>query len=330
MLHEDMPPCLCGAHAWSGGGGMMSSDLCSSHFSCSSCGKPAIYLAANYCSAVFQPSGTRNEFDEQDDKFINGVVLRMWRIRGERIDDLCTEIRRAGAARIMKELGHAEGTTWRDLDKKQLETFREVLRAQEKSLAPDVNDKKILESVLEANPDLKPEPMLPGLDGRLVVRTGNKSDGWVVMDASVCREAELPQDPIRVRHDKYFDRVFAAIEEIVGHPVEREEIPNQYYSDQNNNEPWFECRDILPLFRLTIGPRKRVINIKVECHNLFCVERIRDLAAADNVTYENEGVWKGDRALSTCIVVHAWTQAKTIEYLRAIFEPILERMDRPE
>lgn len=162
-------------------------------------------------------------------------------------------------------------------------------------------------------------PRVPGDEIAVWVlrRWQNGERDWVAIDAAQTQDLPVPPDPIRVRHDAYFSAVFEAVG-LSDEP--RVEIPNRYYRDTFNKEPWYEFN--LGSFKLTIGPRKRVVSITVESEDVFDPTPLQALGAHDGVTYEDDQ-WKSDKKQARSATIHAWTEEKCIEYLDTILNQIV-------
>lgn len=123
----------------------------------------------------------------------------------------------------------------------------------------------------------------------LEFRLNNATKTWEQVNPSTTQNMALPIDPIRVNHDAFFKDVFDA----VGIPERvRKEIPNRYYKDRNNNEPWYQIE--MGEIVMIVGPRKRVINIEMKRKDdgpldsgpyPFDYTVLDEVAKRDNVTY---------------------------------------------
>ncbi|MBU2007448.1 MAG: hypothetical protein KKF08_18925 [Gammaproteobacteria bacterium] len=90
-------------------------------------------------------------------------------------------------------------------------------------------------------------------------------------------------EPIRIEHDKFFTKVFATLERMHNVKLDRAEIPNQYWKDMGNIEPWYTFQ--VGKLSLTVGPRKRVVNVTAQSDVAFNVAKLRDAARLAKVTY---------------------------------------------
>jgi len=96
-----------------------------------------------------------------------------------------------------------------------------------------------------------------------------------------------------------------------------QEIPNEYWRNDPpySDRPWYRVtlRDCRPTLKL--GRRKRVYHMEIEPHDKkpLPIEQAQELFRGENVT---KGV------SDSGIYIHAWTEAKALEYLKA-FEKML-------
>ncbi len=149
-------------------------------------------------------------------------------------------------------------------------------------------------------------------------------DEWEPILLADTIDIEVPQDPIKLRHDERWIETFRKLELEGGlhgqfHTGDVKRIPNQYYDDRANNEPWFEF--MLHGAKFVVGPRKRVISIEVEKEEPFPVGNIANLAREANTSYWADDGWNNwDQSKAKKIVVHAWNQENVIRYIGAIVE----------
>src|SRR5690606_11999876 len=126
--------------------------------------------------------------------------------------------------------------------------------------------------------------------------------------------------PIRVRHDRDFDQIFARLEQVMGSTINRHEVPNRYFDDITNCQPWYQF--YLGNAEFVVGPRKRVIVIEVTAEQPFNVSGLRLKAVAtDKVTYYAEP--EGLSTMATKVGVHAWGRDKAVEYISLVAPPFL-------
>lgn len=165
-------------------------------------------------------------------------------------------------------------------------------------------------------PEAPIPPRIPGDEIAVWLLRGRLSEHvWRAVDPAETQELPVPPDPIRVRHDAYFKEVFEAVG-LTDTP--RTEIPNTYYRDTFNKEPWYEFE--VNGFKLVIGPRKRVISMSIARGEPFDPSPLTTLGERDNVTYDANGGWKSKDKQATSAMIHAWNKDKTVEYLRTILQ----------
>jgi hypothetical protein len=160
-------------------------------------------------------------------------------------------------------------------------------------------------------PDI-PLPSLPQIPTCVIVRVRPKDGAWKEVPHRISAKLPVPPDPIRVRHDAWFGAAFERLK-ADGFDISRKETHNRYHQDVNNSEPWyvFTYGD----GEFLIGPRKRVTNITVLYGAPKMVTTIRDIALADDVTYEADGHWKSPADTAQELVIHAYTADKFHEYM---------------
>lgn len=171
-------------------------------------------------------------------------------------------------------------------------------------------------------------PRIPGDDVIVWIHHVSSSDSkpsvWERVDPESTKYLAIPPDPIRVDHDALFSSIFSA----VGIPESaQKEIPNRYYKDTANKNPWYSIR--IGEVEFVVGPRKRVISIEIrridgkdfdEGSYPFDYRILDALASKDHVTYSDS---------PSCISIHAWGKDKAIEYLGILVAaavPVLDRM----
>lgn len=142
-----------------------------------------------------------------------------------------------------------------------------------------------------------PEPLNVPLG---VVAFVLRPEGWVrsqppaaidsVSNLFGVRNDPLPPDPLRVRWDAFWTGVFDQLATDTGLHVDRQEIPNRYYPDPTNAEPWWTFN--LGGITFTIGPRKRVFSIEMSSNAPFSDKALSEAAAADSVTFSTKAIWQ--------------------------------------
>jgi hypothetical protein len=154
----------------------------------------------------------------------------------------------------------------------------------------------------------RPSALPPRLPEDLAAWVGDYSTGelaWVRVDHAAVRDLPVPEDPILTHHMVYWSRVFAATEALLGEPLpERTKVPNQYYTDITNHEPWFQFT--WHGKTVTVGPRKRVNVVEVTNPTPTAQDFVRHTGKKDETTHD-----VGDGR----VMMHAWGDVKTVEYL---------------
>lgn len=136
---------------------------------------------------------------------------------------------------------------------------------------------------------------------------------WVKVVPELSQKRVAPEDPLLRRNRELFDRVWAALAVALEQPFPPvEHTKNEY----GGIEPWFKFQ--LANVSFIVGWRKRVINIQVDAPNPLPTADIYPLAQADKTTYSSEGGWQDPSAYSRSINIHAWGEAKCIEYLAVL------------
>jgi len=137
----------------------------------------------------------------------------------------------------------------------------------------------------------------------------DKSRDWVLIDSESTKDLSMPVDPIGVKHREFWKDTVET--------TEATEIPNQYYNDRKNNEPWYTF--VEKGAKITYGPRKRVISIKVERESPFMISAIAKLAERDDTSFWADEDWHNfDKTQASAIEIHAWGKEKFDEYLQTI------------
>jgi len=137
--------------------------------------------------------------------------------------------------------------------------------------------------------------------------------GYIIFDHKICQNFPLPVDPIVTKHRELWGPVVEA--------MQAKEIPNKYYKDINNKEPWYEFNYHDATIRF--GPRKRVYSIQVGHPTKFNVVEISKLAEKDGTSFWIDDSWhqfNADQASS--MEIHAWGKEKFDIYLDMIMNGI--------
>jgi hypothetical protein len=298
MMPDQAPKCLCGTKQWNPGGASFSPGLQSQWFTCSDCGRPAIDIGNGGGHAFIISTADNGEFPQDGLNWLNSTLLLVWRDVQERLTTARNVIEQEACDTFCKGEGLAQGTKIDGMDEAQTERFRSMWD----TLYMDDRWRKPAGFESQGLP-----PMVP----QCVTVFHPLGDGeWLMIDHTKTVDITVPADPIRVRHDTYFNEVFAKLEDELG-KIERTEVKNEYCGAEN--EPWYQFSIGKVVF--TVGPRKRVIAVKITAPEGINTDAIRSVAQADQTTYTADGGWQSDAIIATAIEVHAWTKEKLVEYL---------------
>ena len=296
-MPDQAPKCLCGTKQWNPGGGSFSPGLQSQWFTCNTCKRPALDIG-NGGGHAFIISNLNLHFPQEGLKWVNSTLLLVWRVVLERLTMARNVIEQEACDTFCKGEGLAQGTKIDGMDEAQTERFRSMWDALYK-------DDRWRKPAGFENQGLP--PMVPQC---VTVFHPLDNGEWLMIDHTKTVDITVPADPIRVRHDTYFNEVFAKLEDELG-KIERTEVKNEYCGAEN--EPWYQFSIGKVVF--TVGPRKRVIAVKITAPEGINTDAIRSVAQADQTTYTADGGWQSDAIIATAIEVHAWTKEKLVEYL---------------
>ncbi len=296
-MPDQAPKCLCGTKQWNPGGASFSPALQSQWFCCNACKRPALYIG-NGGGHAFIIAEINLHFPQEGLKWVNSTLLLVWRDVLERLTTARNIIEQEACDNFCQGEGLAQGTKIGGMDKGQTERFRAMLDLLYKS------DRWRKPAGFEN------QGLPPRVPQCITVFQPMDDGGWLMIDRAIPVDLAVPADQIRVRHDAYFNEVFAKLEAELG-KIERKEIKNEYCGAEN--EPWYQFSIGKVVF--TVGPRKRVIAVKITASEGIGTDAIRSIAQADETTYMANGDWQSDAITATAIEVHAWSKEKLIEYL---------------
>lgn len=339
MLDTDLPACICGAHTYQAGGGHFGGNGSSQWFTCEACGRQCIVIS-HYMTVLVLPTtapvrakGTM-AFPQDGFDYINGALDITMRAYGAEVEAVRKAVDKAEWDLSCDLLGLPRGTKI-ELRQAPPGVSGRYMRRPDGS---EVEDPTVLQR-FDAMRDrsrghvgnstllcpLTPPKMPACLT--IYVRDGKS---WQCVDRTESAELEVPPDPRRRAHDWRFGNIFASLRAggtvgRDGRGIERSpfdiqpvEIPNQYYDDRNNSEPWYTFQ--YGGRKFTVGPRKRVLNITIESEQPFATRRLRVLAERDDVTYDADDVWKSKAEEAKVVTIHAWGAEKFVEYLATALE----------
>jgi len=145
---------------------------------------------------------------------------------------------------------------------------------------------------------------------------------WQPVTHGECYDITTPPDPIRVRHDEHWNGIWKELRAagIIPDGVEIQEAKNGYYDDKGK-EPWYTF--VIHGATFTVGPRKRVVAIRVSREEPFTVSSIAELARQANTSYWTDESWQ-DWTTPTArgIEVHAWKREDVVLYLTTIINDL--------
>ncbi len=308
MLPEQLPNCACGNHNWKSGGASFGGPIDSQWFTCSNgdCGRPALLLSNRSGFILLQPAGDLREFNDiKLNEWINSVLLPTWLDFDARLAETLKPIELAHRHKLCDQLGlaHDVESIPEELDDQWEEGWKEYYRDPENKCPEGFHD----------------QPIPPKLTAyNMIAMLFTRDQKWEPVDLEASDRAEVPPDPIRVRHDLFYKEVFAAIKEVLGVDISPIEVEN-LYSENTALQPWY-------LFGINgigirVGPRKRVFQILVEVpkhREPMETKVIREIAMTDQVTYTADAEWQSSKTTSRLIEIHAWNKEKLIHYLTII------------
>lgn len=302
---EQFPKCNVGDAVWNDHGGQYSPMGCSRWVKCAGCGAMALEVSREG-GALFLIDPSQADID-----YINRGLDIVWR-------DRATKVKKYRDDRWFSFVSETLGrtiTTDAQLDDWPLDERRATYAR--------------LEEATGANPDTVVPPDMEqaaqpiGCPDSWATRAfvwQRPTMAWEPVDMDATR-APMPQDPRRVATLAYFAAVWNRVREATGIDVTPVvEIPNGYYDDVNQSEPWFSFAREGRTYR--IGWRKRVVNIDVAGSDTSTTDAraICRIAKADQTTHTVEGEWSpsnpSERAKE--VTVHAWSQDKVVEYLSVL------------
>lgn len=301
---KDLPKCLCGAHDWKEGGAIFGG-MEQSGFSCQSCGRPGEFLYASGCGGFLLPTDVGGDIDAER-KYINDVLLVIWRVQGEKAEEARSKLVASEWATFCQQHDLPVGTKYSDVPME--------IEGEKSTFLREIGERP--DYRIPAGFEKAPmPPKLPtALTIFLLIQGTSDSDRWEQVKHADTKQLEMPLDPIRVQHDEYHNLFFASLSEKLGVSIEREEIKNQYSGAIN--QPWFRFKLGEVIF--VVGPRERVAAINIEAPNGISVAEIRAAAQGDDVTYSEQdqmGEYSPSAIVAHKITVHAWDTEQLERYL---------------
>jgi len=303
MMPADLPACLvCGGRDYNPGGGSLGAGLCQQNFSCKECRAQVEYVGLDRGNILmFNPTPDHYEY-------VNRVLMTVWRAWSDEAEKARSIIRHQHLREVNRVLGlppDTNGSTIGDA------------RYSEWARALDFREREDWKAI--SYPVGMKEPGLPQMPDDLLACMRLRGGTWSPrVDPMYTKRMEIPADPVRVRHEARFLEIFERVRVATGLEAEREEIPNEYYDDKYQHEPWyrFGVGDGL----VTVGPRKRVIAIRGNRVQPFDVCALRNAAKSDGVSWWNGDGWQNDEDVAKSCEIHAYGTDKAVEYLTLLIK----------
>lgn len=335
MNPEKFPKCGCGASNWQPGGASIGCIMQHS-FSCGSCGRIGSFLYADGQGYFFHPALNRTELCDWEIEYLNDILLVTCRARGEELKKAQQELEVREWQTFCQNISLPVDTDLSKLpdDHPQRENIRKFWCALherrdyqippgfEEAVAPPwLPQTLVMYRLLQYSPDDWKRITDPTAAAhRILDYAATSGCPWKKVNHAESARLEVPADPIRTRHDAYFNPFFSALSEKLGVTIDRKEVPNQYCG--HKAEPWYEFT--VGELAFTVGPRKRVTAIKVSAPNGLPTARIRAAALADQVTYTANNGWQSDRDPARSVEVHAWNLEQLEKYLTILIGEALQ------
>lgn len=305
--YDQFPKCNAADHigdaVWTDHGGSLSPMGCSRWYKCAGCGAMALE-ASREGGALFLIDPSQADLD-----YINRGLDIVWR-------DRAAKVRKYRDDRWFAFVSEALGRTVThdgQLDDWPLDDRRSTCARFEE--ATGANPDTVVPPGMEhaAQPIGCPETWAT----RAFVWQRPTSE-WEPVDMEATR-ASMPPDPRRVATLVYFDTVWNRVRETTGIDVGPvAEVPNGYYNDVNESDPWFSFTVAGRTYR--VGRRKRVVSVGVDAGaapiNARALQRV---AKADQTTFDFTALRHPTKVQeSSAVTVHAWSQDKVVEYLAVL------------
>lgn len=308
MNGNELPDCLCGAKSWNPKGGSFSPTLNQYNFWCPNCERYSIFMSNGGGNVLLMfPPKNESLPDDVVNTWMNDVLLPTWRDCKQRLEEARVPIEDRWWNYACDEIDVPHGTTYDKVPedrKEQWGSFWDTLKHYSLYRTPGEAFKK------PVIPPLLPE----GLTAYLLVEGRKGASKWEKVDPEESLSQVVPPDPIRVKHDAFYEKVFTDLKISLGIDFTIEHVPNEYCGAKV--EPWFKFT--LGENTLTVGPRKRVTAIKVNAPKGISTEVIRAAAMEVETTYVADGKWKENVPRASTLEVHAWDEVQLLSFLTII------------
>ncbi len=309
MLDVEYPECPCGsasdARPWVSNGGCFGGDLSQAWFRCGACGRAASHVRSAGGGMFLVPrEGT--EISGADHDWFDEVVMAVWRTRAEQIEAAREAFLAPLRARCgMPAFPWQRGVTMTEEDHDLWCAIDTGLRSLPGYRWP---------TGFEVSP---PPPRLPTSLLAWVADSspGRHGDGvsWIPVDHAAVADLPVPEDPILVRHEARFARIFAEVGQALGTPLPTpRKVTNWYHPRNTRLEPWYEFS--WRGHEVTVGHRRHVDTIEIVPPAPAVQTVVAFLGKRDQVThYGDEDHEDHDGTVG----LHAWSHEKMVEYLTA-------------
>ncbi len=308
MKGSDLPNCLCGAKSWDPRGGSFSPTLSQHNFWCPNCERHSIFMSNGGGNVLLMfPPQNESLSDDVINTWLNEVLLPTWRYRKQCLEEARSPIEERWWNYVCDEVDVPRGTTYDKVPEDRREQWRAFWDTLNKYVLYRIPGEAFKKPVI---PPLLPE----GLTAYLLIEGCENFFKWEEVNREESNSQVVPPDPIRVRHDAFYEKVFTDLKESLGIDFTIEHVPNGYCGAKA--EPWFKFT--LGENTLIVGPRKRVIAIIVNAPKGISTEVIRAAAMEVETTYVADGAWKTDVPIASNLEVHAWNENQLLSFLTII------------
>lgn len=286
-MPSEMPDCLCCFSTWQPGDSQFGPGGSFQWFTCAKCGVTALSVYYDE-GVVLMTSSCRVNFTETELSYVNGPLMTALRFRHMRLDEAREVLANRYWDRACDTVGVPRGTRVDRVPEDKLQAWREAYRYNE--------------DPQWRNPSESGEAFIPPQVPSTLVAFTRLHGRWRECAREETARLLVPLDPIRIRHDEYWEEVFKALAPLAD--IKPLMTDNEYCGSRL--EPWYQFDVNGALF--TVGPRKRVANIRVVFPDgpTPDLSGIAAVARRDDVTFEM-GSHGG--------IIHAWNKFRLVEYL---------------
>ena len=314
MLNDQVPECYCGKKSFEAGGGSFGGNGSTQWFTCKNCHRPVLIIFRDHMGVLIQPRELLEEISGEGFDYINGPLHVTMCAYGTLVEDVHEIARKAARHLNLEMLGLPRETKIVAL----APDYKRVLQAPDGTFFEDESRLRLFDEMCDRQSQtlgrfkcLNP-PTPPKVPQCLVIRVQNNKGEWVEIDHLLSQALEVPPDPRRTAHDKFWSEIFSEAKDIYEN-ISPKEVENGYLPKSTGIKPWYEFT--VGRFTFTVGPRSHVLSLEMRSDSVFEPYRLRVLAERDNVTYEADDTWKSQQALAKSALIHADGREKFMEYL---------------